>query len=188
MDLKQSGDTPELNEKGDMNYGASQQSPDGYFCSRCEQKMPSDEKEGHEDWHFAVDLQAEEQGGPTASEPPVPAMSKQQELKSQPTGDDQFFCSRCEKSLPSNEKGGHEDWHLALNLQAQEQAGAGASERPAGDQPPGYAPLSYSQSAYSTTRAMTSHHHTNQVIEAARVRARDEVRFPFGLALLYRIR
>jgi len=82
---------------------------------------------------------------------------------------------------------------LCKDLQAQEHDGAVASERPAqaapqaqrldlkqasdskSDQPPDYAPPPYPPSNNGASRGTAIRHHTNQVIEASKVRARDEV-------------
>ena len=42
-----------------------------YFCRRCETSFPLLEKEEHEDWHFARDLQAEERAPPHTGTIPV---------------------------------------------------------------------------------------------------------------------
>ena len=42
-----------------------------YFCERCMTSLPAETKDEHEDWHFAKDLQAQEQV-PNATEP-IPA-------------------------------------------------------------------------------------------------------------------
>lgn len=112
---------------------------------------------------------------------------------------DQYFCSRCDQTIHSGSKDEHEDWHFAMDLQAEDQDRALASERPApaapqaqrldltqagdskSDQPSEYAPPSYPPPRNGASRATAIHRHTNQVIEAAKVRARDEVRFAFTL-------
>ena len=118
---------------------------------------------------------------------------------------DWHYCSRCDQTIQLDEKAEHEDWHFAKDLETQEPDGAIAPERPAqaapqaqrqdvkqagdgkSDQPPQHAPPSYAPPSYappshpppsnSASRATASHHHTNPVIEAAKIRARDEVRF-----------
>lgn len=50
-----------------------------YFCSRCNKSMAATDKPEHEDYHFAKDLQAEEQQ-PSAQQPP-PKPSIQQKSK-----------------------------------------------------------------------------------------------------------
>jgi hypothetical protein len=108
---------------------------------------------------------------------------------------EQFFCERCKLSMKLDEMIEHEDWHLAMDLQTQEEAGssstapppqpasnpfrsdpdkAGISSGGKADLPPDYGPPSYpppSQSSYQQPHR----EHTNKVIQAARVRARDEV-------------
>ena len=113
---------------------------------------------------------------------------------------DQYLCAQCEQSIPWDEKTEHEDWHFAKDLQ--EQDGPVVSQPPthnasqpqskAGPQPPDYAPppgpppqqaqqASYAPPSHpppqqGQSRAKAIYNHTNQVIEAAKVRARDEVR------------
>lgn len=54
-----------------MSLKTSLPAMDQYSCSRCNQTMQADEKTEHDDWHFAQDLQSQEQGsGATASQPP----------------------------------------------------------------------------------------------------------------------
>lgn len=71
----------------DTKTDSAQQSPDQYFCSRCDQMMPSAGQDQHNDWHFAKDLQAQEtnqsqdpvastlgrSSGPAATDPPPAA-------------------------------------------------------------------------------------------------------------------
>jgi len=108
-------------------------------------------------------------------------------------GSDQYSCPRCEQTVHLSEKDEHEDWHFAKDLEAQEQDGTTASTRPAqappqiqppdfkqagdskGEPPPDYAPPSYPPPQNGASRATATRHHTNQVIEAAKIRARDEV-------------
>lgn len=99
--------------------------------------MHFDDKDEHEDWHFAKDLQAQEQDGAAAPAPPAQAPAQTQPLNPQPAGDSKF------------------------------------------EQPPGYAPPSYPPPTNGASRERTIRHHTNQVIEAAKIRAKDEVRFTF---------
>jgi len=100
-----------------------------------------------------------------------------------------YICERCDKKVHIDEKTEHDDWHFALGLQEQEggavapapvnpkpQSPVSASKKAGAngkDQPPGYGNLSYQSSANGSS----THQHTNQVIEAARIRARDEVRY-----------
>jgi len=143
MDLKQSCSSIEQKKGGnsiDLALNASQQTSDQYFCSRCDLTIHSDDKDQHEDWHFAKDLQAQEQDGAIASERPAQATPQVQRLDLKQAGD--------RKS----------------------------------DQPPDYAPPSYPPPKNGASRATAIRHHTNQVIEAAKVRARDEVHFAFALA------
>ena len=107
----------------------------------------------------------------------------------------QYLCSLCGRILDVNEKDEHDDWHLALNLQANEQDAEVARGHTAQvpsilpgqdlsqggdtnrDDPPSYAP-SRMPNSDGTNRVSSMRHHTNQVIEAAKVRARDEVSVP----------
>jgi hypothetical protein len=101
---------------------------------------------------------------------------------------DRYICERCEKKLHIDEKTEHDDWHFAKDLQEQDggavapapvnpapqsKSGSKKSDANGKEQPPGYGNLSHS-SANGSSRL--THQHTNQVIEAARIRARDEVR------------
>lgn len=110
----------------------------------------------------------------------------------------QYFCSRCNQTISLSEKDEHEDWHFAKDLQAQEDD-ARAPERPAAaapqprmqnpkhadnsqsNTPASYAPPSYPPPQNAASRATAIYRHTNQVIEAAQVRARDEVPRAFAL-------
>lgn len=148
MDLKQSfGDNEETkgNDGIDSASKGSQQPVDWHYCPRCDQTIQLDEKDEHEDWHFAKDLQAQEPAGSIAPERPVQAS------------------------------------HQAQRLDIK-QAGDGKSDQPPEHPPPSYAPPSYAPPSHpppsnGASRATASHHHTNPVIEAATVRARDEVHF-----------
>jgi len=111
---------------------------------------------------------------------------------------DHFSCSQCGQSLHSSEKEEHEDWHFAKTLEAEDQASTIATARPAQatlkaqqthlkqadtnqkSRPPDYAPPSGPPPSNGTGRVVANHQHTNKVIEAARIRAKDEVRFLFG--------
>ena len=109
-----------------------------YVCDRCEQKVSTISKDEHEDWHFAEDLQAQEQDGPSTSQTPAQASKAPQKLDSTHTG--------------------------------------GGDMK---DQPPQYAPPSHAPPRNRISNRTTTHRpHTNQVIEAAKIRARDEVCLP----------
>jgi hypothetical protein len=140
MDLKQNFGSIEQ-KKGRNSIGLalnpSQQTSDQYFCSRCEQTIHSDEKDQHEDWHFAKDLQAQDDA--IASERPAQAAPQPQRLDLKQAGDSKS------------------------------------------DQPPDYPPPSYPPPRNVAGGVMAIRRHTNQVIEAAKVRARDEVHFAFTL-------
>lgn len=106
-------------------------------------------------------------------------------------------CSRCNQMIASHEKEEHKDWHFATDLQSQESSGDGIGQTsPAqsvtqnqpqqsnikqkggsvGHHPPAYAPPPYLPTT-SWASGTVSRRHTNSVIEAAELRARDEVRF-----------
>ena len=115
---------------------------------------------------------------------------------------DQFLCSRCEQRIPSGEKDEHEDWHFAKDLQEQDHDSAGISPSAAqtsshvqprkakqvsdskNDPPPSYAPPSGPPPTNSARRATGTPRHTNQVIEAANIRARDEQQMQNALQTL----
>lgn len=131
--------------KGDAPDAPGWAAPDPdltFTCDRCNDTIPSSSVEEHQDWHFAQDLQAQEQDGPV--EPPPAADARQ------PTG-----------SL--------------------EKAGGDNLKTPDPSQPPEYAPPPHPPPPRNRTSRSTStstsvlRHHTNQVIEAAKIRARDEV-------------
>lgn len=105
---------------------------------------------------------------------------------------DQYVCERCDKTMHSQEKDQHDDWHFAKDLQEQEtseQHGSTGSnlDNPVGpnvgpqatDQPPSYLPPPYPPAKDVPRRAAAVRAHTNQVIMAAEIRARDEVHFTF---------
>ena len=99
---------------------------------------------------------------------------------SQPTSD-QYFCARCDQKMPSGEKNEHDDWHFAKDLQdgdpngATVSAPAPKSAPQAAAQTPDYAPPSYPPPVQGASRATAIYRHTNQVVEAGKVRAKDEV-------------
>lgn len=122
------------------------------------------EKDQHEDWHFAKDLQDQEQNGAVASVPPAQAAPRapprsQQDLKQ---GSDSEVYQPPDYAPPS---------HPPPRAQQQDLKQVGDSK---GNQPPNHAPPSYPPPQDGASRA-TARHHTNQVIEAAKIRARDEV-------------
>ena len=140
MDLKQSGGSNRLKKRGnstDMAEKASQKISDENFCSRCDRTLDPDEKGEHDDWHFAKDLQAQEDDGGRAPTSPAPATTK-----------------------------------ATINSPRLDSKQADDSKSV---QLPAYAPPSNPPPRGGASRA-AARHHTNQVIEAAKVRARDEVR------------
>ncbi|EXJ77532.1 hypothetical protein A1O3_09759 [Capronia epimyces CBS 606.96] len=162
MNSKQSDDVS--GQKDGYGYGysadmndktvASENPSDRYVCPRCRQEMSSTTKDEHHDWHFAKDLQ--EGDGPSPSEHHDPTAHQ---------GDG---------PSPS-------EHHAPTAYQEQKQAGPGDT------QPPLYAPPSYpppQSSAGSTSRVTATHRHTNQVIEAAHLRARDEQQMQNALQTL----
>jgi len=71
-----------------MRPGASAQVPhlqqaslESYFCGRCSKNMPITAKGEHEDWHFALDLQAHERASPPSGMYPTLAPHKSLEPK-----------------------------------------------------------------------------------------------------------
>ena len=110
--------------------------------------------------------------------------TKTDDAKYQHFQPDEYTCDRCDVTVSWNEKEEHDDWHLANDLQAQEEQETpgtvqpmvsakngtnGSTEEDA--RPPSYAPPSQPPPASSRAAA---YRHTNQVIEAATVRARTE--------------
>ena len=165
MDLKQNGGGIDV-QNGSNNVGSSldgsQQNSDLYFCSRCDQKLKWHEKEEHEDWHFAKDLQSQEQDGAGASARPTQAVPQPQRPISKQAADskDTQPPDYAPPSYPPPP----------------------AAPQPADSnntQPSNYAPPSYPPPTNGASRA-AARHHTNQVIEAGKVRARDEVRSTFS--------
>ena len=56
---------------GNTNHGPTptrQASITSYFCDRCRKSLPSAEKDEHEDWHFARDLQAQDRATPHSTQ------------------------------------------------------------------------------------------------------------------------
>ena len=101
-----------------------------------------------------------------------------------------YLCLRCNLQLDWNEKREHEDWHFAKDLQDDEEGWEAPT--PQGKTPTGppsqpstlgalgsnqavYDPPSHPPPSYVSTSATAIHRHTNPVIDAASVRARDEV-------------
>lgn len=109
---------------------------------------------------------------------------------------DKHTCPRCNQSIASHEQDEHNDWHFATDLQSSSSSGGNVAQMPPsqsapekkpqqsdikqdvggdGDQLPAYAPPSYPPPT-SRASGTVSRRHTNKVIEAAELRARDEVR------------
>lgn len=95
---------------------------------------------------------------------------------------DEYQCEKCNAIINFREKTEHQDWHLAQDLQSQEDEGVSQTAPPppsaptsnatgiVGETPKFTAP---SGPPPRTSRAAASNH-TNQVIKAAEIRARDE--------------
>ena len=108
-------------------------------------------------------------------------------------GPDQYFCVQCHQSIDSDRRDEHEDWHFAKHLEAEDQAGhmVATGQSQIGSNvpqldfkqgvPPDYAPPTYPPPRTAPRVAAAIRHHTNQVIEAAQIRARDEVHFLWRL-------
>jgi hypothetical protein len=105
---------------------------------------------------------------------------------------DQYSCVQCYQLIDSDQKDEHEDWHFAKDLEAEDQAGQKVAMKQSQigsnvpqlsskqDVAPDYPPPNYPPPTYPPPRSAPSvarpiRHHTNQVIEAAKIRARDEV-------------
>lgn len=141
MDIKQSDYSTDLKNPGNDMDGVldpTQHASDGYLCPRCEKSMSFSEKGEHDDWHFAKDLETQDQGGVATLQPPPPVAPPTQDSKPHPASDEK-------------------------------------SGQPPGYAPPSYAPPSHPPPAAGASRAKAIRHHTNQVIEAAKIRAIDEV-------------
>jgi hypothetical protein len=147
MDVKQPDYTADLKKPGNDMDGElypNQHTSEEYMCPRCEKSMSFNEKEEHDDWHFAKDLESQEGNGVATPQPPPqiyappPTAPPSHDVKSQPASDSK-------------------------------------TGQPPGYAPPSYAPPSHPPPAAGASRAKAIRHHTNQVIEAAKVRARDEV-------------
>ena len=114
-------------------------------CERCEQMIPQEAREEHEDWHFAKDLQAQEEPGAATSQPPPQAVDPSSMVDSK-------------------------------------QNGNGNTEEPPMYAPPPNPPpnaqnaasFAPPETAPPTRSRASARNHTNQVIEAAKSRARDE--------------
>jgi len=112
-----------------------------------------------------------------------------------PPTSDEFYCARCERDILIAARDEHLDWHLAQDLQLEEETNASNSstqqnhnsqsipplpyqtDKNDEEQVPNYAPPNYAPPATSSngSRTMATRPHTNQVIEAAKLRAKDEV-------------
>ena len=105
-----------------------------------------------------------------------------------------YVCDSCKETVQTVCKDEHQDWHFAKDLQLQEDDGAHTPNGKAhvssadrkrhlaqpGDldanEPPQYAPPAFPPTRNQSSGSAPGHRpHTNQVIEAARIRARDEV-------------
>ena len=87
MDAKQSrGSFQKVEGRNSLDSAldASQQLSDQYFCTRCNQTMHSGEKDQHNDWHFAKDLQAQETMGSSLDSIAGPQASDQSSQFSPP--------------------------------------------------------------------------------------------------------
>ncbi|KAK5032520.1 hypothetical protein LTS07_003928 [Exophiala sideris] len=104
---------------------------------------------------------------------------------------DQYVCDQCHESISTYQRDEHNDWHFAKSLDEQGIGEAAEATRPQvvpnvnqpdlrqtrdqkNDQPPTYAPPSHPPPRIVSSVAAPIRAHTNQVIEAAKVRARDE--------------
>jgi hypothetical protein len=104
---------------------------------------------------------------------------------------DQEACPRCHQVVLSSKKAEHDDWHLATDLQAGEPSGDHTTAPVAKQStrfdakshqpdiktipvPPDYAPPSYPPPT-GRRASRPAHAHSNKVIEAAALRAKDEV-------------
>ncbi|KAF2149122.1 hypothetical protein K461DRAFT_297586 [Myriangium duriaei CBS 260.36] len=119
------------------------------------------------------------------------------DIKSMPeTVDGTLQCDRCGEQIPARAKTEHDDWHLAKDLQEQDEpqhtgaaspASVQPSHHPAAQNPkhhvpdkhttsPDFAPPSYAppSTTSQSTRNNDVYSHSNQVIQAGHVRARDE--------------
>lgn len=95
---------------------------------------------------------------------------------------DEYYCDRCNVTTGYHEMSEHQDWHLAQDLQSQEDEGVSSTAPP-----PAAAPTSNAKAIVGevpsftapsgplpkTSRAAASKH-MNQVTKAAETRARDE--------------
>lgn len=152
------------------------------------------------DANVPVDTKLDAKGPATPLKGDAPDAPDAQ-VSAPPDPDLTFTCDRCNKSVPSSSIEEHQDWHFAQDLQAQEQdgpvapppatdarqpslgkAGGDTLKTPDPSEPPQYAPPSHPPPSRNRTSTSTStsvvRHHTNQVIEAAKIRARDEVSLP----------
>ena len=56
-----------------------------YFCTRCQKSCPLDQEEEHQDWHFARDLQSQEQPRPASSKAGSQKLATQARPPAKPT-------------------------------------------------------------------------------------------------------
>ena len=132
-----------------------------------------------------VDAKGVDELGPPPTAPPSSAPDSKADFVQN------FLCESCEQTIPLEDREEHQDWHFAKDLQAQDENGVpsnGASDPPPptnpakvsdpvkSDHPPEYAPPAHPPPNRRASGRPTSYRaHTNQVIEAGKIRARDEV-------------
>ena len=146
----------------DASFDSGDNVADTFLCKRCEKNVPSDERTEHEDWHYAMDLQSDDQNGNSA---PVPTYANQAPPQRHPVDNKHDV-----KSSNGPDSGFAPPSYPPPNHSVDSKKDTKSSNGAA----PGFAAPKYPPPNRATHQA-TAHHHTNQVIEAGKVRARDEV-------------
>ena len=138
----------------DASFNPGDNVVDTFLCKRCEKTLPSEERTEHEDWHFAMDLQSDDQNGNSAPAPTYASPDNKHDTKGS-NGTAPTFAPP--SGPPPNYRNDSKGDTKSSNGTA-----------------PGFAPPKHPPPNRATNQ-ITAHRHTNQVIEAGKVRARDEV-------------
>ena len=156
--------------------------PSQSICSQCGQTLHMDQMAEHADWHFAQDLQSQEQQTGSSSVASTPATttflttaglnglnSKQSQEYAKPAGLSPGFApSASVNNGPARTSVKQDRDAKQPTTQVRQQSSASI--------PPSYAVPAYPPPAANGTTRVAIFTHQNQVTRAAEVRARDEVR------------
>ena len=90
---------------GKVQNSTRQLSSETYICSRCKRSLSTHEKNEHEDWHFAKDLQFHDSAGVSSpSVQPVPEIARPTTHVSQSSTSKKPAASKVSTATPSNRK------------------------------------------------------------------------------------